>query len=329
LPQVWHDEQGKVNAAALILQRSITLKGKDTGIKVLYSPRGPLLDWENRELREKVLGDMQTLCIKQGAVFLKIDPEVVMGAGVTGHDDAHEFPSGLEIKDYLLNSGWVFSNDQIQFRNTMMMDLTRNEDGLLAEMKQKSRYNLRLAQKKGIQIIKGNASDLPNLYRMYAETSVRDGFVIRPEKYYLDLWQLFMQNGMAQPLLAKFEDEIIAGMVLFCFGGRAWYLHGMSRPAHREKMPNYLIQWEAIRHAQQMGCKEYDLWGAPDIFNESDSMWRVFRFKEGLGAKVVRTIGAWDYSPRPALYSLYTSTLPKLLDIMRWRGRKRTRQDVA
>jgi peptidoglycan pentaglycine glycine transferase (the first glycine) len=329
LPQTWRDEQGKVNAAALVLQRIIYLKGISTGLKVLYIPRGPILDWGNKDLREKVLADLQTLCRKQGAILLKMDPEVVIGTGVPGSDAAQESPLGAEITERLISNGWLFSSDQIQFRNTMMMDLTRTEEETLALMKQKTRYNLRLAQKKGIQIVRGTTADLSLLYRMYGETSMRDDFVIRPEKYYLDLWQLFMAHGMAQPFLAKIDDEVIAGMVLFYFGGRAWYLHGMSRPVHREKMPNYLLQWEAFRYAQQLGCGEYDMWGAPDVFNESDSMWPVFRFKEGLGGKVVRTIGAWDYAPNSGLYSLYTIILPKLLDVMRIKGKKRTRKEVA
>ena len=71
----------------------------------------------------------------------------------------------------------------------------------------------------------------------------------------------------------------------------------MSRNAHREKMPTYLLQWEAMKHAKAKGCTVYDLWGAPDVFDESDSMWGVYRFKEGLGGKVVRTLGAWDFAP--------------------------------
>jgi lipid II:glycine glycyltransferase (peptidoglycan interpeptide bridge formation enzyme) len=103
----------------------------------------------------------------------------------------------------------------------------------------------------------------------------------------------------------------------------------MSRAVHREKMPNYQLQWEAMHLAQAHGVQQYDLWGAPDVFDESDSMWGVFRFKDGLGAEVVRTLGAWDYTPRPLLYALYTQVLPKILSMMRRRGKERTRQEVA
>ncbi len=175
----------------------------------------------------------------------------------------------------------------------------------------------------------GTEADLPGLYRMYAETSVRDGFVIRSEEYYLELWRRFLERGMAEPLIAEVEGEAVAGIFPFYFARRAWYLFGMSRQAHREKMPNYLLQWEAMRRAKARGCTQYDLWGAPDVFDESDAMWGVFRFKEGLGGQVVRTAGAWDYPSRPAAYVLYTRVLPRALDIMRRRGRERTKQVVA
>ncbi len=163
------------------------------------------------------------------------------------------------------------------------------------------------------------------LYKMYAETSVRDGFVIRDEDYYQTVWQAFMesQSPTCEPLIAEVDGEPVAAIFVFYFAGRAYYIYGMSREAHREKMPNYLLQWEAMRRAKAVGCSLYDLWGAPDEFNENNSMWGVFRFKEGLGGQVVRTLGAWDYTPRPFWYKLYSEVIPRVLDVMRSRGKAR------
>ena len=202
------------------------------------------------------------------------------------------------------------------------------EDDLLARMKQKTRYNVRLAERKGVTIRAGTETDLDTLYRMYAETSVRDGFVIRDQKYYLDLWRTFLRAEILEPLIAEVENDPIAAVMIFRFAGTAYYLNGMSRDAHREKMPNYLLQWEAARRAKAAGCMVYDLWGAPNVFDESDSMWGVFRFKEGLGGEVVRHIGAWDLPVQPLMYKLYTQFLPRLLDILRGRGKDRTRRQV-
>jgi peptidoglycan pentaglycine glycine transferase (the first glycine) len=110
-------------------------------------------------------------------------------------------------------------------------------------------------------------------------------------------------------------------VVIVRFAGQAWYYNGMSRPVHREKMPSYLLQWEAMRRAKVAGFRTYDLWGAPDAFVESDPLWGVYRFKEGLGGQVVRTLGAYDYPVNGPLYSLYTQALPRLLGWLRTRRR--------
>ena len=105
-------------------------------------------------------------------------------------------------------------------------------------------------------------------------------------------------------------------------------MYGMSREAHREKMPNHLLQWEAMRWAKAAGCETYDFWGAPDELTEADPMWGVWKFKEGFGGQVVRHIGAWDYAPSPLLYRLYTAILPRVLDVLRWRGRRKTQASL-
>jgi len=331
---VWREETrsgepGAVRAAALILERNLQLRGVALGVKVLYIPRGPLLDWGDSSLRQTVLSDLQAYARQQGAVFLKIDPEVILACGLPGSAQEQVEPTGASVRQTLEQSGWRFSTEQVQFRNTFWVDLTLPEEELLGRMKQKTRYNLRVAERKGVGVREGGPGDLALLYHMYAETSVRDGFVIRDETYYHRVWESFLQAGLAQVWIAEVEGEAVGGLVIFRFAGRAWYFYGMSRPVHREKMPNYLLQWEAMRRAKEAGCTRYDLWGAPDEFNESDPMWGVYRFKEGLGGQLVRSLGAWDYPARPVLYSLYMQGLPKLLALMRKRGRLRTQREVS
>lgn len=324
LPQVWYNSQKRPIAAAMVLKREV--RGS---LSMMYVPRGPLLGADSPDLFGQAIVDLRQLARREGSIFIKIDPEIVTGTGVPGSEDDLALPANELLIQKMIGSGWHPSQEQVQFRNTVLLDLAGDEDGWLSRMKQKARYNIRLAQKKGVQIHTGAPGDLPRLYRMYAETSIRDGFVIRSEEYYLRLWKMFLEKGLAELLIAEVDGEAVAGLLLFFFGDRAWYLFGMSTQAHRDKMPNYLLQWEAMRHAKARGCLIYDLWGAPDIFDESDSMWGVFRFKEGLGGKVIRTSGAWDYPVRPLLYRLYTRVLPRILDIMRSRGKARTRQGVV
>jgi lipid II:glycine glycyltransferase (peptidoglycan interpeptide bridge formation enzyme) len=275
------------------------------------------------------LTDLAALARQQGAIFIKIDPDVVAGEGFPGQPDEQADPTGTQVVCNLAQLGWCFSEEQIQFRNTVLLDLKPDLDTLLAKMKPKTRYNIRLAERKGVSVRLGNQDDLKLLHRMYAETADRDGFVIRDENYYLDLWTTFIQAGLAEPLIAEVEGQPAAAVVIFRFAGGAWYMNGMSRPAHREKMPNHLLQWEALRRAKAAGAEMYDLWGAPDVFDESDSLWGVYRFKEGFAGKVVRHIGAWDFQVRPLVYRLYTQILPRMLDWMRRRGKARTRRLVG
>jgi lipid II:glycine glycyltransferase (peptidoglycan interpeptide bridge formation enzyme) len=321
---VWRNsENGLILAAAQILTRRIRVGPVPASVQ--YVPKGPLMDWGNSALAGAVLGDLERKARDEHAIQMKLDPDVVLGWGTPDSPEDRTEETGRITEASLRARHWRFSAEQVQFRNTAILDLHPDEDALLAGMKQKTRYNIRIALKHGVAIRPGNGADLPMLYRMYAETAARDGFVIRPETYYTDLWNSFLQAGSAQPLIAEVDGLPIAALVLFHFGGHGWYFHGMSREMHREKMPNYLLQWEAIRWLRGRGADSYDLWGAPDEFRETDSMWGVYRFKLGFGAQTVRHIGAWDFAPSPAVYAAYHTVLPRLLDITRALSRRRTR----
>jgi len=319
------------SAAALILKRQIIRNGFAARLSVLYSPKGPLLDWSNESLRGQVLNDLQSFAKKQAAIFLKCDPDVVLGTGIPDSEGDAPENSGQVVMSELKRRGWGFSSDQIQFRNTVLIDLNSSEEEMLGSMKQKTRYNIRLAEKKGVSLRIGTLDDLPMLYKMYAETSVRDKFVIRDEGYYITVWSLFMNlsEPTCEPIIAEVDGVPVAAIFVFYFVGRAYYVYGMSRSVHREKMPTYLLQWEAITRAKAKGCTVYDLWGAPEVFDESDSMWGVYRFKEGLGGQVVRTLGAWDFAPNPLWYKMYSEIIPRVLDVMRSRGKTKTKQSLG
>ena len=324
-------------AAALTLQRNIMIGGFSHRMGIIYVPKGPLLDWGDEHLRERVLRDLTAFAQKQSAIFIKIDPDLLLGSGVPGTAGSNVLPLGARVVEELKAMGWLFSDEQVQYRNTVIIDLEQSEAELLANMKQKTRYNINLAMRKGVTIRIGQPADIDMLYKMYAETSLRDGFVIRNEPYYHELWSTFLpgqkatrfEQPVAEALIAEVDGEPVAGVIIFRFARKAWYFYGMSSTAHRDKMPNYLLQWEAIRRAKAAGCKEYDQWGAPDEFVETDPLWGVYRFKEGLGGTVHRHLGAWDLPVNRMLYRIYSKTLPGLLDIMRKRGTATTKQVVG
>ncbi len=334
LPFVWEarsEEQNKTVAAAMILKRSVLRRGFAARLCVLYIPRGPVLDWSNESLRKMVLADLQEYARREGAIFLKVDPDVPLGTGIPSSENGSEDPGGMLVRSDLERAGWRFSQDQIQFRNTVLIELSRGEDELLSGMKPKTRYNIRLAEKKGVAVQIGQSSDLPLLYQMYAETSLRDGFAIRDENYYRTVWETFMNSAepSAEPLIAQVDGQAVAALFLFYFARRAYYVYGMSRESQREKMPNYLLQWEAMRRAKGHGCSVYDLWGAPEKFDDTDHLWGVFRFKDGFGGGVVRTLGAWDYAPNPFWYAIYSEIIPRMLSGMRALGKNRLKQNFG
>lgn len=322
---LWKNDQNQITAMALVLIRTLSWRGFNPGWKVIYIPRGPVLrDWSDLDNRKQVIGDIQAFAKQHSAIFVKIDPELEVARGLPGESNFKENPQALPILSELKSMGWIFSQEQIQFRNTVILDLSPPEDALLAQMKQKTRYNIRLAGRQGVTVRVGTRNDFDLMYQMYAETSLRDGFVIRDRAYYFRVWETFLQADMGIPLIADFDGNPTAGLWLFRFSRKAWFLYGMSTENYREKMPSYKLQWETINAAKAAGCTSYDLWGAPDQFNDRDRLWGVYKFKEGFGGQVIHYPGAWDFPVNPIIYHGYTQILPRVLALMRQRGKSQT-----
>lgn len=320
-------KNGEIKAASLILCREQRLSKFGPKIRILYLPHGPLLNWNDEKMAKNVLNELVDYARQRKATYIKIDPQIIPVGKEPSSIPQCSIISNETI-GWMKTAGWQVSPQQIQFRNTFWLDLTPPENELLGAMKQKTRYNVRLAERKGISIHKGGLDDLNLLYKMYLETSNRDGFIIRPQDYYLYVWEVFIKAGMALPLIAMMGDEPVAALILFYFARKSYFLYGMSTNRHREKMPNYLLQWEAIRISKQLGCEIYDLWGAPDIFEESQKMWGVYRFKEGLGGEIIETIGAYDFPVDKFSYRIIQTLLPAAQRITRL-IRKRQMQEEA
>jgi lipid II:glycine glycyltransferase (peptidoglycan interpeptide bridge formation enzyme) len=289
-------------------------------LRVAYIPKGPVLDWADADLAEATLAQIERVARAKRCLFVKIDPDV-----------REDVLVGQRLMHTLGRRGWRFSSEQIQIKNTGFTDLTDGEAGVLEGMKQKWRYNVRLAERRGIRIREGGLGDLATFYALYAETAQRDGFLIRPFEYYRTTWARFLaaQSEPANPaggalLLAEHpaESQPVAGLFLFRYGARTWYFYGASSERQRRDMPNYLLQWAALRWAVAQGCTVYDWWGAPTDLNDSqDRMQGVWHFKQGFGADFQPHIGAWDYPVSPLLYRLYTEAMPRLLAWLRRRHR--------
>ncbi|HSR30692.1 MAG TPA: peptidoglycan bridge formation glycyltransferase FemA/FemB family protein [Anaerolineae bacterium] len=289
------------DACAQVLFRSLP-GGLGT---IAYVPKGPLADFRDLRGLQALLEAIHPLARKERAICLKIEPNLT---------DSPELAGQLQAL------GLRPSPQAVQPRRTILVDLDAEPEQVLGRMKQKTRYNVRLAARKGVTVRPGGVADLPAFYQLMEVTAKRDGFGIHTQAYYETAHHLFVSSGQGQLLLAEYQGQLLAGLVVFVLGstahgGTACYMYGASSDQHRNLMATYLLQWEAMLWAREQGCRTYDLWGVPDedeaileaeFSKRSDGLWGVYRFKRGFGGRLVRTAGAWDLVYAPLRYRLYT-----------------------
>ncbi len=271
-------------SGALVLLRPLPL-----GLHVAYIPKGPVGPWS-----AALTQALDAALRRHRALFLLVEPDA-------WEEEAPEPPPGFRP-----------AACPIQPKRTLVIDLTPGEEAILARMKQKTRYNIRLATRKGVTVRPWQ--DLTTFYRLLQLTAQRDGFAIHPQAYYERAYRLFAPKGMATLLVAEYQGEPLAALMVFARGPRAWYFYGASSNRHRNRMPTYLLQWEAMRWARARGCREYDLWGVPDEDLETlereftqrrDGLWGVYRFKRGFGGQLRRAAGPWVREYLPGSFWLY------------------------
>ncbi len=286
------------------------------GLSMAYLPRGPVSN-PARRLDDPSLQSfwqaVDRLCRAQHAVFLKVEPDEWqerMTLRETPSSDAAETAPPAAAPE-----GFRPSDHSIQPPRTIVIDLAGSEEQILARMKQKTRYNIRLAQKRGVCV--QPSADLAGFYRLMELTGVRDGFGVHSKAYFEQAYTLFHPTDSAELLMADYEGQPLAGLMVFQRGGRAWYLYGASSNEHRDLMATYLIQWEAMRWARQRQCLEYDLWGVPDAglaeleahFSDEQraagGLWGVYRFKRGFGGELCRAAGPFDRVYNSLAYAGY------------------------
>lgn len=288
--------------AEIIAGASILFRRLPWGQRLAYVPKGPLVDWQDAPQVQALQTELRAACRRYRAALLKIEPEL---------------PFSGELSTLLTGYGFRASPQRVQPFSTIHVDLAQDEEEILARMKSKWRYNIRLAERKGVTVRPGDAADLPAIQQLLEATGVRDGFGVHDKSYYALATDLFVPAGLAQWLIAEYEGEMLAAIAVFAFGARAWYMWGASSDSSRNLMPNHALQWAAIRWAKERGCQTYDLWGIPDAVGQNpdayadpeswgeDGLWGVYRFKQGFGGRIVCYTGAWDLPLSPLGYALY------------------------
>lgn len=276
------------DAGAQILLRRLPL-----GFQIAYIPKGPVgSSWSG------LLPAIDALCRQERVIFLKVEPDMFLLKEGTASDFS--------------NQGFAKSAHAIQPVCTLVVDLQGSEAEILGRMRQKTRYNIKLAIKRGVIVHSSN--NVEEFYRLMRVTGEREEFGIHRLDYYQRCYQLFKPRGECELLLASYDGQVLGGLMVFARVSRSWYFYGASENIYRDLMPTYLLQWEAMRWARTRGCTSYDLWGIPDEEEEfleaqfskrTDGLWGVYRFKRGFGGVHCRTVGSWDRVYHPALYRIY------------------------
>lgn len=297
----WGDEivalgrEGAITAGALVLYRRLPL-GLGT---IAYVPRGPVIDWSDGELAAAVLRALSSSARRRRAVLLKLEP------------DKEDNPA---MRDRLTGLGLRPSRHTVQPPRTILVDIDGADEDILGRMNQGTRRKIRMAAKREVIVRRCGSEGLAAFNTLMSITGQRDSFGVHSPEYYQRALDLFAPDT-ATLLLASYQGQDLGGLIAFAQGKRAWYFYGASSNEERERMPNYALQWEAIRWAREHGCSAYDLWGIPDedeatleaqFQTRDDGLWGVYGFKRGFGGQVWRAVGAWDRVYNPMLYALYS-----------------------
>jgi peptidoglycan pentaglycine glycine transferase (the first glycine) len=285
------NEDGAPAAAASVLIRSV---GPMT---VLYVPRGPATSSSKPDSINALTLAIDELAVQNRAVVAFTEPDV----------NPISFPSEGSLR-------WEQSPVELQPLRTIKVPVNQDDESILAGMKSKTRYNIRLAGRRGVTVREAPVSDIAPFYEVLEETSERDAFGIHSVEYYADMLDIFGHD--AALLIAEHEGEMAAGAIVLKHGHEAIYMFGASSRKHQRHMPTHLLQFEAMRWAREHGCTEYDLWGIPptdeppDEAGEGDlnvrsGLWGVYRFKQGFGGEIVAYPGVFERQYYPSLVNLW------------------------
>ena len=247
---------------------------------------------------EELTNGLRELSKKYNAFVLKIEPDI-------RSDDA-EFREivtdlGYKIKDDAKNF-----NEEIQPRYVFRLNIKdKTEEEIFENFHQKTRYNVRLAAKKGVVIREGTREDLKAFHDIMVVTGKRDNFIIRPLSYFEKMYDELASHGHMKLMMAFYEDEPVSGIIDIIYGNKVWYLYGASSNKHRNLMPNYLLQWEMIKYAIENKKEVYDFRGVSGVVDETHPQYGLYRFKKGFGAEFTEFIGEIYIPFKPVVYWAY------------------------
>jgi len=291
--------EGRLAACCLLPKRPLPL-----GRCLLYAPRGPVVDFADEQLWEELANEIRKAARRHRAILVKVDPAVPA--------DEITASSALEAAGFQpVTSAEAVGG--VQPKYVMKVDLARSEEELLAAFAPKWRYNIRLAERKGVTVRSDcHREDVETFYELLKVTARRDGFTIRALSYFYDLWDLIITRGLGRMFLARYEGEVIACTLVFCLPPQAWYVYGASGDEHRNKMPNHALQWAMMRWAKEQGCTVFDMRGvAREVEGEPQGpLAGLNRFKRGFDAYYVEYLPDYELVGSRLGYWAFRTVLP-------------------
>lgn len=257
------------------LQRSASMF---PGGAVYYVPRGPAVI---EAARIQLLDALERRARAGGGLVIRIEPNARVG---------DEWPAFFEGRGFV-------HGKPVQPQATQLLNIDLDPEPLKASFKPKTRYNLNLAERKGVRVI--GSKDVATFARLAVETAKRQGIHLPGVAYYQAALDLFAPRDDVRLYLAEHEGDTLAGIMVFRFGKTATYLFGGSTDRKRDLMPNYLLHWQAILDFRSLGCDTYDWWGIPEEPAADHPWFGLYRFKTGFGGKTVRFVGLYERVLRP------------------------------
>ena len=271
----------------------MTRKVPGIGRTLMYGCRGPVCDLDDRETFSQLLDGAKALAKKYKSYVIKIDPDVPSSNTA--------FSSMLQSFGFRAKEGGK-NFEAIQPRYVFRLNVEgKTEEELLANFHQKWRYNIRLAERKGVTVRICGKEMVPAFSDLMLTTGVRDGFVTRKPEYFAAMLDNLGEHAR---LYMAFDpnDTPIAGTLAIHYGDKVWYLYGASSNEHRNLMPNYLLQWRMIQWAVETNCRIYDFRGVSGDVSEDNPLYGLFRFKQGFGGDFTEFVGEMDLVLSPVIY---------------------------
>ena len=280
------DGEGQLQAAVLMVKHELAFE-----YNYWYCPRGPVINILKIDEMSSMFAEMRQLARTEKSFLIRVDPPWLLGN-----------------EKRLLDNGFRKSEHEIQPKCTLMLDLSKTEEELLSAMKPKTRYNIGLAERKGVKVkISSEISDIESFWQLMKQTADRDGFAPHHKEHYKKMFETMSEDGTVKLFLAEFDNKIIAANMVSFFGQVCIYLHGASSDLYRDVMAPYFLQWAAILEAKKLGLAKYDFGGinGPSFYNKK---WEgITRFKTGFGPeyKITEYVGSHELVINPVIYSVY------------------------